>query len=110
VVDTASGVSSPVPLPFSGPLADGLEATVLIGGHAAAVLGSGATNTPAHVPPPNSTFAAPPTNKATILAGSATVLIGDKPAARHGDQAQTCSEGPPVGTVVVAGGTVDIGP
>jgi uncharacterized Zn-binding protein involved in type VI secretion len=46
----------------------------------------------------------------TIAAGSATVRINGKPAARNGDAALTCNEppGPPIGQVV-ANGTVSIG-
>lgn len=52
----------------------------------------------------------PPSNKATIMKGSATVSINGKAAARAGDTAKTCND--PVDLpsgVVVAVGTVTIG-
>ena len=51
-----------------------------------------------------------PSNSATILAGSATVQINGKAAARMGDMAQTCNDPAdlPAGTVI-ASGTVLIG-
>jgi len=84
---------------------------VRIGGQPAAVVGSSADNTPAHLPtPPGVTFQRPPANKATIQMGSATVKIGGKAAARNGDTALTCNDpaDAPVGKVVAAG-TVFIG-
>jgi uncharacterized Zn-binding protein involved in type VI secretion len=55
-------------------------------------------------------FQAPPSNKATIKAGSSTVTINGKAAARNGDTADTCNDpaDQPLGTVV-AQGTVFIG-
>ena len=52
----------------------------------------------------------PPTNKATIMMGSALVNINGKPAARNGDTANTCNDPSdlPVGTVVAVG-TVNFG-
>ena len=52
----------------------------------------------------------PPANKGTIQLGSATVLIGGKPAARNGDIALTCNDPSdlPVGQVVAVS-TVLIG-
>jgi uncharacterized Zn-binding protein involved in type VI secretion len=76
---------------------------------AAATVQSTATNTPAHIPIGGS-FVVPPKNQATIIKGSATVLINSKAAARSGDTALTCNDpvDAPVGTVV-ASGTVLIG-
>lgn len=71
---------------------------------AAATLGSMADNTPPHIPtPPGTSFVVPPTNKATINKGSATVMINKKPAARMGDMAMTCSEVPLPANVIAAG-------
>jgi uncharacterized Zn-binding protein involved in type VI secretion len=68
-----------------------------------------ASNTPPHIPQGGS-FQVPPTNKGTVIAGSATVFIGGKPAARNGDQAQTCADPVPnTAGSVVAAGTVLIG-
>ena len=78
-------------------------------GMPAATLNSTATNTPPHIPI-GGTFVKPPSNKATIIKGSATVNINGKPAARSGDTAMTCNDPVdlPVGTVVAVG-TVNIG-
>jgi uncharacterized Zn-binding protein involved in type VI secretion len=102
-------VPTQLPSPFAGILDGSLSSDVLIGGMAAAVQGSTATNTPAHVPS-GGPFQKPPSNKAQILIGSATVLINGKPAARNGDTALTCNDPAdlPIGQVVAAG-TVLIG-
>jgi uncharacterized Zn-binding protein involved in type VI secretion len=104
-------VPTPLPHPFTGIVSGGTVSTVRIGGQPAAVVGSTADNTPAHLPtPPGVTFQKPPTNKATIQMGSATVKIGGKAAARNGDTALTCDDpaDAPVGKVV-ATATVFIG-
>ena len=104
-------IPTPLPHPFTGIISGGTIATVKIAGVAAAVVGSTADNSPAHIPiPPGISFQVPPTNKATIQAGSNTVRIGGKPAARSGDIALTCNDpaDAPVGTVIAAG-TVFIG-
>jgi len=104
-------VSTPTPHPFSGVIDGGLCGSVYIMGAPAATVDSTATNTPAHRPiPPNGRFVPRPSNKATIIAGSGSVTIGGKAAARSGDTANTCNDGGnlPVGTVV-AGGSVLIG-
>jgi uncharacterized Zn-binding protein involved in type VI secretion len=102
-------VPTPLPSPFVGILDGSLSSDVLIGGMAAAVQGSTATNTPAHIPA-GGPFQKPPSNKAQVMLGSATVLINGKPAARNGDPAMTCNDPSdlPVGSVVAAG-TVLIG-
>jgi uncharacterized Zn-binding protein involved in type VI secretion len=104
-------VPTPLPHPFSGKLTGGLVPTVKIGGQAAAVVGSTADNSPAHLPAsPGVSFQKPPANRGTIQMGSATVKIGGKPAARNGDTALTCNDpaDAPVGSVVAAG-TVRVG-
>ena len=102
-------VPTPLPSPFVGMLDGSLSSDVFIGGMAAAVQGSTATNTPAHVPA-GGPFQKPPANRAQIMLGSATVLINGKPAARNGDTALTCNDPAdlPIGQVVAAG-TVMIG-
>jgi uncharacterized Zn-binding protein involved in type VI secretion len=77
---------------------------VLIEGMPAATQGSGATNTPPHIPQ-GGPFQKPPSNQATIITGSATVFINGKPAARNGDTATTCNDPVdlPAGTVVAVG-------
>ncbi|MGK3988028.1 PAAR domain-containing protein [Sorangium sp. So ce136] len=102
-------VPTPTPLPFSGTLSDGLSADVLVEDKPAAIQGSTATNSPAHVPA-GGTFQRPPSNQARIQAGSKTVLINDKPAAHLGDAALTCNDpaDAPNGSVF-ASGTVLVG-
>jgi uncharacterized Zn-binding protein involved in type VI secretion len=97
-------VPTPLPHPFSGQLDNGLSADVNIEGKAAAVVGSTATNMPAHIPQ-GGPFQSPPANKGEIMLGSATVFINGKAAARTGDQAKTCNDPAdlPVGTVIAAG-------
>jgi uncharacterized Zn-binding protein involved in type VI secretion len=97
-------IPTPLPHPFAGTIDGGLSADVNIEGRPAAVLGSTATNTPAHVPL-GGPFQKPPANRATIQLGSTSVFINGKPAARAGDAALTCNDPAdlPVGTVVAAG-------
>ncbi|HSV65913.1 MAG TPA: PAAR domain-containing protein [Mycobacteriales bacterium] len=110
MVPTPGGpVPTPTPMPFNGTITSGCSTNVLIGGQPAAVVGSIAMNTPPHIPA-GGPFQVPPTNQGTIIKGSATVLINNKPAARMGDTANTCNDPAPapVGTVQAAG-TVMIG-
>ena len=102
-------VPTPLPHPFTGILDGSLSADVKIMGMAAAVVGSMASNTPPHIPQ-GGPFQVPPTNKGTVMKGSSTVMINGKPAARNGDQAQTCADpAPNMAAKVVAAGTVMIG-
>lgn len=104
-----SPVPTPLPSPFNGIITGGCVNTVQIMGMAAAVVGSTADNIPPHIPA-GGPFQKPPTNKGQIIMGSATVLIGGKPAARTGDTALTCND--PVDLPngkVLAVGTVFIG-
>ncbi len=110
MVPTPGGpVPTPLPHPFMGQLDGSLSSDVNIEGKPAATQGSTATNTPSHVPQ-GGPFQKPPTNKATIMLGSATVFINGKPAARNGDKAITCNDPAdmPVGTVMAVG-KVNIG-
>lgn len=98
----------PVPLPFSGALTGELSPDVRIMGQPAATQGSTAKNSPPHLPPPvvpPVIFVKPPSNKATVTLGSATVRVNGKPLARNGDKATTCNDPVdlPVGTVVAVG-------
>ncbi len=104
-------VPTPLPHPFIGLIDGNLSADVKIGGLPAATVGSTASNTPPHLPtPPGTAFQIPPTNRGTIMVGSATVIINGKPAARNGDQVQTCADPVPNMTgILVAAGTVMIG-
>jgi uncharacterized Zn-binding protein involved in type VI secretion len=98
-----------VPHPFMGIIDGALSSNVNIQKMPAATLNSTATNTPPHIPI-GGTFVKPPTNKATIITGSATVFINKKPAARAGDTALTCNDPVdlPAGTVIAVS-TVLIG-
>ncbi len=102
-------VPTPLPHPFTGQINDGLSSDVNIEGKPAAVQGSKATNTPAHIPQ-GGPFQSPPSNQATIQMGSGTVFINGKAAARNGDMAMTCNDPAdlPAGTVMAVG-TVMIG-
>lgn len=104
IIVPPSGTPFPTPLPFSGIIDGGLSTDVKINGLPAATAGSTATNTPPHIPPGGS-FQKPPSNKATIQAGSATVRINGRMAARAGDPAMTCNDpvDRPAGTVVASG-------
>jgi uncharacterized Zn-binding protein involved in type VI secretion len=86
---------APVPHPFNGIINGALSSNVFIEGRAAATLNSTATNLPSHIPQGGS-FVIPPTNKGTIVTGSATVRINGQAAARAGDQAITCDDVTPV--------------
>jgi len=103
-------VPTPQPSPFVGRLNAGLVATVKIAGQAAAVAGSGADNTPPHIPK-GGPFQNPPDNKGSVQQGSATVTIGGKPAARNLDPAVTNDQLAPGAAKgqVIAAGTVLIG-
>lgn len=112
LVPTAGGpVPTPLPHPFSGMIDGGTIATVKIGGQPVAVVGSTATNSPAHMPtPPGASFQKPPANRGTVFMGSFTVKFGGKFAARNGDPVTTCNDPAdlPVGKIIAAG-TVMIG-
>jgi uncharacterized Zn-binding protein involved in type VI secretion len=107
VIPPAATAAVPTPLPFDGPLDNGLSSNVTIEGQAAATLGSAATNTPAHFAP--GTIVVPPSNRGTIVAGSTSVTINGKPAARMGDRTLTCIDAPSPPGMVVAISTVSIG-
>jgi len=104
-------VPTPLPHPFTGMLDSNLSLNVKIMGMAAATVGSMANNNPPHFPkPPGTMFQIPPMNKATIMKGSATVLINNKPAARMGDTVQTCADPVPnMAGMITARSTVMIG-
>jgi uncharacterized Zn-binding protein involved in type VI secretion len=97
-------IPTPLPHPFVGQLDGSLSEDVNIEGKPAAVQGSTASNSPAHVPQ-GGPFQKPPSNKATVQLGSMTVLVNGKPAARNGDTAMTCNDPAdlPAGTVIAVG-------
>ncbi len=104
-----SPIPTPLPHPFMGIINGNLSSDVKIMGMPAATVDSTAMNTPPHIPQ-GGPFQKPPSNKATIKLGSATVKINGKMAARSGDMAMTCNDPSdlPSGTVVAVG-TVLIG-
>ena len=112
MVPTPPGTTpTPLPHPFTGIIQGELSSDVKIMGQSAATVGSTADNTPKHIPtPPGTAFQKPPSNKATIKIGSATVKVNGKAAARNGDTAETCNDPSdlPVGTVIAVS-TVLIG-
>lgn len=102
-------IPTPTPMPFAGTIAKGCSTDVLIEGKPAAILGSGAVNLPPHIPT-GGPFQSPPNNQGTIMAGSPTVLINGKPAARNGDKVLTCNDPAPAPTsTIIAIGQVLIG-
>jgi uncharacterized Zn-binding protein involved in type VI secretion len=99
-------VPTPLPHPFKGTITGGCSTDVHIGGQPAAVVGSSVTNSPPHIPQ-GGPFQIPPTNQGTVMAGSPTVLINNKPAARTADQVMTCNDPVPQPTCsIVCAGTV----
>jgi uncharacterized Zn-binding protein involved in type VI secretion len=96
-------VPTPLPHPFNGMLSGNLSSNVNAMGKPVAVLGSTADNMP-HIPQ-GGPFQKPPTNKGTIITGSPTVMVNNKPAARNGDTALTCNDPAdlPVGSVIAVG-------
>ncbi|HVU14445.1 MAG TPA: PAAR domain-containing protein [Phototrophicaceae bacterium] len=111
MVPTPGGpVATPIPHPFSGTLSTGLSTNVMIENKPAAILGCGGMNTPPHIPLGGGPFQTPPTNECTVIMGSQTVLINNKPAVRNGDTANTCNDPSPLPVgKVVAVSTVLIG-
>jgi uncharacterized Zn-binding protein involved in type VI secretion len=104
---TGNPIPAP-PMPFSAPLLTGLATKVLIGGKPAAVVGSSGMNTPPHVGlHASDPFLAPPSQQGRVVAGSATVLIEGKPAAKTGGQCLICLGLP--GQLVGTAATVLIG-
>jgi uncharacterized Zn-binding protein involved in type VI secretion len=98
-------VPTPLPHPYSGTITGGCSTDVLIGGKPAAVVGATSMGQPPHIPtPPGTAFQIPPTNQGTIMPpGSPMVLINNKPAARVGDQVQTCNDPAPAPTSAIVG-------
>jgi uncharacterized Zn-binding protein involved in type VI secretion len=104
-------IPTPLPHPFSGRLDGALVSSVKIGGQPAAVVGSTASNAPAHIPtPPGTSFQKPPANRGTVAIGSSSVRIGGQAAARNGDPVTTCNDPAdlPAGQIIAVG-TVRVG-
>ena len=102
-------VPTPLPHPFTGKIDGGLSSDVNFDGKPAAMLGSTASNTPAHIPQ-GGPFQVPPTDSATLIQGSTSVFVNGKPAVYNGQTANTCNDPAPapVGSVIAVG-TVMIG-
>jgi uncharacterized Zn-binding protein involved in type VI secretion len=84
----------------------------MIDGRPAATAGSVARNLTPHLPtPPGTGFQLPPSNEGTVQAGSTTVVINGRPAARLGDTVLTCSDPAPLpsGTIATGSQTVMVG-
>jgi uncharacterized Zn-binding protein involved in type VI secretion len=108
VPSPAGPVPTPTPMPFVGKLDGALSSDVNVENKPAAVKGSTGSNAP-HVPTAGP-FQNPPSNNATVNAGSATVFVNGKPLARNGDVALTCNDpaDAPNGTIL-ATSTVLVG-
>lgn len=105
----APPIPTPLPHPFNGKIMSGCSTNVLIEGKPAAVQGAKAMNIPPHIPM-GGPFQKPPSNQGTIMLGSMTVLINNKPAARTGDMVMTCNDPADAPTCsIVAVSTVLIG-
>lgn len=99
-----------LPHPYLGRLNAGLVSSVLVEGRPAATKGSRSRLDSPHVPTaPGTSFVTPADGSGSVSAGSATVLIAGKPAARAGDPVTTCSEAGPPAAVVQATSTVLVG-
>jgi uncharacterized Zn-binding protein involved in type VI secretion len=85
-------MSNPAPLPFAGPLTEGLVSSVTIGGRAVAVVGSAGDNRPPHI----GLHASDPAQVnvklqvGKVTTGSATVTFGGKAAATSQSQCKIC--------------------
>jgi uncharacterized Zn-binding protein involved in type VI secretion len=97
-------VPTPLPHPFNGMITGSLSSNVKAMGQPVAVMGSTADNMPPHIPQ-GGPFQKAPTNKGTIIMGSATVMVNNKPAARNGDTVLTCNDPAdlPVGSIIAVG-------
>ncbi len=95
-------VPTPTSMPLSGVLDGALSGDVVVEDQAAAVKGSTADNSPAHLPTAGP-FQRQPSNRGTVDTGSPTVLVNGQPIARSGDTVITCNDpgDAPNGTVTL---------
>jgi uncharacterized Zn-binding protein involved in type VI secretion len=93
IPNPATGAPQPSPpLPFSAPLTTGLCTTVLVGGKAAAVVGSNGLNTPPHVGlHASDPYMVPAMQKGQVVSGSVTVMFGGTPAATATSSCTSCA-------------------
>jgi uncharacterized Zn-binding protein involved in type VI secretion len=106
LIPSASGTQPAGPLPFSAPLTIDLVNTVIIGGKAAAVMGSNGVNTPPHAGIVDGAFASPTMQVGRVISGSTSVIIGGKPAANVQSRCTMCvapatAAGPGVASVQI---------
>jgi uncharacterized Zn-binding protein involved in type VI secretion len=105
-----SGPPALLPHPYVGRLSADLVSSVLVEGRPAATKDSKSRLDSPHLPtPPGTSFVTPADGSGSVSGGSATVLIGGKPAARAGDPVTTCSEAGQPAAVVQASSTVLLG-
>ena len=111
VPSSTGSTPTPLPHPFRGTLTLNLSSNVFINGQPAAMQGSGAINTPPHVPTsPGTSFQTPPSNRGIIMSGSSSVKINGRSAARIGDTVQTCADpAPNLGGQLIGSSNVHIG-
>jgi uncharacterized Zn-binding protein involved in type VI secretion len=90
-----SSPGGPVPtkmsMPFHGPLSQDLSNTVRVDNAPAAIVGSKATNTPAHIPV-GGPFQRPPSNQGIVRTGSSCVFADHHAIARNDDSAECCND------------------
>lgn len=105
-------VPTPIPHQFNGTITSGTSANVMIEGMPAATTDSMATNLPPHIPMGPGPFMNPPSNQGTVMMGSMSVMINNKPAARMGDMVRTCNDPVdlPTGTIVCSSRVMIGGP
>lgn len=109
LVKEQGGSPSPMQFPFSGTIERGVSETVFVDNEGAALVGSEAHNVPGHVPVGGS-FRKPPTNCASVSAGSETVFVDNVGVGRAADAARCCNDPCDADTGhVVAGGSVYAG-
>jgi uncharacterized Zn-binding protein involved in type VI secretion len=110
LVPSPSGTTpTPLPHPFSGKLTQKLSGNVRIEGGRAATVDSVAPNDPVHKPtPPGTSFQRPPSNRGTVSAGSGSVLINKRKAARSGDAVRTCNDPVDKDAAVITSGSAKV--
>ena len=100
-------VPTPIPHPYVGRIAGGCSTDVQINGQPAALMGSKSQLNSPHIPQGGS-FQRPPTGSGTVLAGSPTVLVNNKPLARVGDQVATCNDPVDAPTSAITAGSANV--
>ncbi len=93
VLVTVGGVQVPLMLPstFRGPLSRDLASSVFVDNKAVALVGSGADNTPSHIPS-GGQFQREPANEGTVAEGSDSVFANSRAVARSGDPVECCND------------------